>query len=54
MREIRRKRITIEKYGMVRVDGADGRVDLVIKVYNPGMFFVRGLIEGVVACNPWV
>lgn len=54
MREIRCKRITIEKDGMVRVNGPNGRVDLVVKVYNTSMFLVRELIERIVACDPWI
>jgi hypothetical protein len=52
--EVRGEGVTIEKDGVIGVDGTDGFVDAVIECYDAGVCGIGGLIEGVVSSNPFV
>lgn len=46
--------VAVEEDGVVGVDGADGFVDAVVKGEDAGVLGIGGLVDGVVACDPFV
>ena len=54
MREIRGEGVPVEENDVVRIDGTNGTVDIVVELDQTGVLRIGGFIERIVASDPLV
>ena len=54
MREIRGEGVPVEENDVVRIDGTNGTVDIVVELDQTGVLRIGGFVERIVASDPLV